>query len=247
MPIMVAHDSPVPLYVQIKEYIRLNIQTGQFLENTRIPSERQLAEQFNVSRLTVSKAINELTQEGLLHSRVGKGTFVSSVKIEQELRTLTSFTEEMARRGQRPSSRVLYAAIEPATTETALALKAASGTKVVILRRVRLADDQPVALETSAILSAVCPDILDGHNFATESLYSILREKYGVIIAYAQQTFEARQPDADEIHALHLDPHTPILGITRVTYNAQEQPIEFVRSAYRGDRYKFNAVLRYGE
>lgn len=243
----VAHDSPVPLYVQIKEYIRLNIQSGTFLENTRIPSERQLADQFNVSRLTVSKAINELTQEGLLHSRVGKGTFVSSVKIEQELRTLTSFTEEMGRRGQRPSSRVLYASVDPANHETAKALQITDGTKVVVLKRVRMADEQPVALETSAILAAVCPDILQSHDFSRQSLYSVLREEYGMAIAFAQQTFEARQPTEDEVKALHLEAYTPILGIARVTYNAQEQPIEFVRSAYRGDRYKFNAVLRYGE
>lgn len=244
---MIAHDSHVPLYVQIKEYVRLNIQTGVFPENSRIPSERQLAEQFQVSRLTVSKAINELMQEGLLHSHVGKGTFVSSTKIEQELRTLTSFTEEMTRRGQRPSSRVLYSAVEPVSMEVAKALLLPTGSKVVVLKRVRLADDQPVALETSAIVAAICPAILEKHDFAKESLYQVLREECGIRITYARQIFEARQATPEEYDALHLDSHTPILGIIRVTYNAQEQPIEYVRSAYRGDRYKFNAILRYGE
>lgn len=244
---MIAHDSHVPLYIQIKDYIRLNIQAGVFPENSRIPSERQLAEQFQVSRLTVSKAINELIQEGLLHSHVGKGTFVSSTKIEQELRTLTSFTEEMIRRGQRPSSRVLYAAVEPASSEVTKALLLPAGTKIIVLKRVRLADNQPVALETSAIVAAICPGIVDKHDFSQESLYQVLREECGIRIAYARQTFESRQATPEEQEALHLDPHTPILGITRVTYNAQEQPIEYVRSAYRGDRYKFNAILRYGE
>lgn len=244
---MIAHDSSVPLYIQIKDYIRLNIQAGVFPENSRIPSERQLAEQFQVSRLTVSKAINELIQEGLLHSHVGKGTFVSSTKIEQELRTLTSFTEEMIRRGQRPSSRVLYAVVEPASSEVTKALLLPSGTKIIVLKRVRLADNQPVALETSAIVAAICPDIVGKHDFSQESLYQVLREECGIRIAYARQTFESRQATPEEQEALHLDPHTPILGITRVTYNAQEQPIEYVRSAYRGDRYKFNAILRYGE
>lgn len=244
---MIAHDSHVPLYIQIKDYIRLNIQAGVFPENSRIPSERQLAEQFQVSRLTVSKAINELIQEGLLHSHVGKGTFVSSTKIEQELRTLTSFTEEMIRRGQRPSSHVLYAAVEPASSEVAKALLLSSGTKIIVLKRVRLADNQPVALETSAIVSAICPGIVDKHDFSQESLYQVLREECGIRIAYARQSFESRQATPEEQEALHLDPHTPILGITRITYNAQDQPIEYVRSAYRGDRYKFNAILRYGE
>jgi GntR family transcriptional regulator len=104
---MAKHDSPVPLYVQIKDYLRLNIQNGVFAVNERIPSERKLAEQFDVNRLTVSKALSELAQEGLIYSRVGKGTYVSPARIDQALQSLASFTEDMSSRGKKASSRVL--------------------------------------------------------------------------------------------------------------------------------------------
>ena len=172
------HDSPVPLYVQIKDYIRLNIQNGIYAVNERIPSERQLAEQFGVNRLTVSKALSELTQEGLIYSSVGKGTYVSPAKINQTLQSLTSFTEEMSSRGKTASSRVLYSGIEPASTEVAKALSILPGVEVVVLHRLRVADALPIALEKSHIINALCPDILEKHDFSRKSLYQVLRSEY---------------------------------------------------------------------
>ncbi len=240
---MTRHDSPVPLYVQIKDYIRLNIQNGIFAVNERIPSERQLAEQFGVNRLTVGKALNELAQEGLIYSRVGKGTYVCPTKIDQMLQSLTSFTEDMSSRGKKASSRVLYSSVDPADQEVAKALSILPGAEVVVLYRVRLADTLPVALERSHIIYALCPDILNNHDFSRESLYQVLREAYGLRLTHAHQTIEAVIAGEAEQHALEAGPCTPILSITRVTFNESEQPIEYVRSAYRGDRYKFYTVL----
>jgi GntR family transcriptional regulator len=238
------HDSPVPLYVQIKDYIRLNIQNGIYAVNERIPSERQLAEQFGVNRLTVSKALSELTQEGLIYSSVGKGTYVSPAKINQTLQSLTSFTEEMSSRGKTASSRVLYSGIEPASTEVAKALSILPGVEVVVLHRLRVADALPIALEKSHIINALCPDILEKHDFSRESLYQVLRSEYHLRLTHAHQTIEAHTAGEDEREVLDAGPCTPILRITRVTLNNEEQPIEYVRSSYRGDRYKFYTVLR---
>lgn len=238
------HISPKPLYAQIKEYILLNIQSGVFPQDSKIPSEREMAEQFHVSRMTVTKAIQELVRDGLLYSRVGKGTFVRPHTIDQQLDSLTSFTEEMGQRGQRPSSRVLQAIIRPAEAEIAHALDILPGAEIVVLRRVRLADKQPVAVETSALMAALVPGILDHHDFARESLYDVLRSEYGLTMAYAEQTIEARHAAHDESLALDVDAGSPILHMTRITYNDMNRPIEYVRSAYRGDRYKFRAVLR---
>jgi GntR family transcriptional regulator len=231
-----------PLYVQIKDYIRLNIQSGVFAPDSCIPSERNLARQFGVSRLTVNKAIKELIQEGLLYARVGKGTFVNARTIDQELENLTSFTEEMQRRGQNATSRILYAAVESANAEVAKALNILPGAEVMVLSRVRLADDMPIALETSSVIAALCPGILQRFDFTSESLYRVLRKVYNVHIAYAEQVIEARQATRYEAEALEIDPRAPILQITRVTYS--DRPFEYVRSAYRGDRYKFRALLR---
>lgn len=238
------HDSPVPLYVQIKDYLRMNIQNGVFEVNQRIPSERQLAEQFSVNRLTVSKALSELTQEGWIYSRVGKGTYVSPPKIDQTLQSLTSFTEDMNSRGKKASSRVLLARVIPANSEIARALTILPGAEVVAIHRVRMADGLPVALERSHIFYALCPGILESHDFSRESLYRVLREEYHLHLTHAHQTIEAVIAGEDEQDVLEAEPGMPILSVTRVTYNENDQPIEYVRSSYRGDRYKFYTVLR---
>lgn len=241
---MAKHDSPVPLYVQIKEYLRLNIQNGVFGVSERIPSERQLAEQFSVNRLTVSKALNELTQEGLIYSRVGKGTYVSPPKIDQTLQSLTSFTEDMRSRGKKASSRVLYASVDPADNAVAKALSILPGAEVVVLHRVRMADALPVALERAHIIYALCPGILDRHDFSEESLYRVLREEYHLRLTHAHQTIEAVIAGEAEQNVLDAGPCTPILSMRRVTFAENEQPIEYVHASYRGDRYKFYTVLR---
>lgn len=241
---MANHDSPVPLYIQIKDYLRLNIQNGVFPVNTRIPSERRLAEQFGVNRLTVSKALDELAQEGLVYAQVGKGTYVAPVKIDQTLQSLTSFSQDMQRRGYMPSSRVIYAGIDPASPEVARALSIPSGAEVAVLERVRLADGQIIALEQSHILYAVCPGILANHDFSRESLYHVLRTDYRLRLTHAHQTIEAQVVTAGTYQHLEAEPGTPVLSITRVTYTEDNTPVEFVRSAYRGDRYKFVTMLQ---
>lgn len=240
---MVSHDSPIPLYVQIKEYLRRSIQTGAIEVHARVPSERELAQQFNVNRLTASRALKELAQEGLIYSRVGKGTYVCPPKINQALQALSSFTEEMQQLGQHASSRVLHAAVEPASEPVARALSILPGVEVMRLVRVRLANGVPIALESSHLLNALCRDILAYHDFARESLYHVLREEYGLRMTYAHQTIEAQVASEGELRALECKAGTPILSIVRVTYTEADQPVEYVRSAYRGDRYKFHTEL----
>src|SRR5690606_40447396 len=106
---MVDANSPKPLYEQIKDYILTNIHSGNFQPNSRIPSERSLSAKFGVSRLTVNKAIKELEQAGWVRIQIGKGTFINEAQIDQELETLTSFSEDMAKRGRQPASRVIVA------------------------------------------------------------------------------------------------------------------------------------------
>jgi GntR family transcriptional regulator len=233
-----------PLYEQIKDYILLNIQSGAFEPDTRIPSERELSEQFNVSRMTVTKALADLTHAGILYARVGLGTFVSARPIDQQLEALTSFTEDMSQRGQRASSRVLIARQGKAGEDDARHLRLLAGMPVVTLQRVRLADNEPIALETCTLNAALCPRLLEHHDFARESLYGVLRGEYGILMRYAEQTLEARAATEVEARALEISPGSPVLGIVRVTYSEDDYPVELVRSAYRGDRYKFHAVLK---
>lgn len=233
---------PVPLYQQLQATLRAQIESGQLRTHERLPSERDLSEQFGVSRMTVRQALDALAQQGLIYGKVGKGTFVSEPKIDQQLVALTGFSEEMQRRGQASSSRVIKAAILAATKDIANALQIEPKTKVFNLIRVRLTNGAPLAIENGYLPAHLCPEI-STHDFARESLYDILRNQYGWRLVRAQQTVEARLANEDEIELLDLRKPAPILAIERITMVEQGFPIEYVRSAYRGDRYKFSAML----
>ncbi|MEO1644759.1 MAG: GntR family transcriptional regulator, partial [Chloroflexota bacterium] len=148
---MLDKSSSQPLYEQIKDYILERIASGEYSPHSRLPSERKLSNHLAVSRLTVSKAIKQLVQEGLLYTQVGKGTYVATDPIQQQIDTLSSFTEEMKIRGQTTSSRVLSARVKSASAEVAEILNIPLGIDVVELERVRMVAQQPMAIEQSTI------------------------------------------------------------------------------------------------
>ncbi len=237
--------SSEPFYIQIKNYLQLQIQTGAYPVGARLPSERELAEQFNVSRMTARQALLLLGREGLIYTRVGKGTYVSPPKFDQDLDALRSFTEEMREHGVEPSSRVLEAVLRPAEADVAAQLGIAPGAEIVVLSRVRLADGKPLAIETTHLAHQACPGILEGHDFSRESLYSVLRREYGWVLVWADQIIEARLPQPHERRLLGIDRQTPVLSIRRTTYSRHDLPVEFVYSIYRGDQYQMRAILRH--
>ncbi len=241
---MIDLESAKPLYEQIKTYILNNIQAGVFAPDQRIPSERALSEQFGVNRQTVKRAIDELTQSGVLYVQIGKGTYISRPKIAQQLEQLTSFSEDMALRGQRASSRVLECAVMPAPAEIARALRQPPGTLIVRLVRLRLADSTPMAIERSHLLAERLPGIAERHDFARESLYRVLRETYCIRLTHAEQSIEARLATDDEAALLSIAPGAPILHMVRLTYVESGDLFEYALSAYCGSRYRFQAILR---
>jgi GntR family transcriptional regulator len=245
--VVLQHESSIPLYIQIKELLEKQIQSGEYAVGARLPSERELAQCYDVSRMTARQALRALAQEGVTYSRVGKGTFVSAPTINQELQALTSFSEDMRLRGIQPSSRVLSAEIRPAGSEIAARLQLPLGTDTVVLKRVRLADNRPLALEMTHLPHRLCPGLLAQHDFAHESLYEVLHCEYGWTLVWADQVIETRLPEESECRALDLDQRTPILKFTRVTFNEQNLPVEFVRSVYRGDQYRLRTILHYTE
>lgn len=241
---MLDTKSSKPLYEQIKDFILHGIHSGTYIANEKLPSERNLSDHFGVSRLTVNKAIKELVNDGWLYVQIGKGTFISDEPIDQQLETLTSFSEEMAKRGQATSSNVLKAELIEATTEMSRQLNIPLSAGIICLKRIRLVGGRPVALEISHIIASYCIDLLDNHDFSQESLYSTLRDDYGITLTHAEQTFEARAVADTEAQHLELASGDPVLAISRVTFTANNQPLEYVQSVYRGDKYKFRAVLR---
>lgn len=240
---LVNHESITPLYIQLTEHLQAQIEAGVYKVGARLPSERELSQLHNVSRMTARQALQLLVQKGFANSQVGKGTFVSQPKINQELRELTSFSEDMRNRGWRPSSRVLRAEIHPANEVVAKHLSISPRSDAVILERVRYVDDKPLALETSYLSHNLCPDILRDHDFSHESLYEVLRVFYGMRIVWAEQSIEARLPNKVEREALELNMYDPVLSLTRVTFNDRDEPIEFVTSVYCGSSYQFRTIL----
>jgi GntR family transcriptional regulator len=139
------HESTTPLYIQLKEHLRMQIEAGVYPSGARLPSERELAQTFQMSRMTVRQALQLLAKDGFVTSHIGKGTYVRRPRIAQELRFLTSFTEDMRQRDMTPSSRVIRAALDHADEDVAEHLRVAVGAETVLLSRVRLADMLPQA------------------------------------------------------------------------------------------------------
>ena len=235
-------NDPLPLHVQLLKTLRADIDAERLAPHQRLPSERDLCLRFDVSRMTVRQALAELAREGLIYSRVGKGTFVSEPKIDQQLKTLSGFSEDMNRRGSTPSSRVLQAKLCPVNNDLAQMLRVPIGTEIVLLTRVGLADGLPLAIETTHHPHYLCPNLLQ-HDFSVESLYAVLEREYGLRLTRADQTIESRLASSRELSLLHLVPPAPLLVMQRLTFTDQEVLIEYVQSAYRGDRYKFRSSL----
>jgi GntR family transcriptional regulator len=238
---MLNKHSPVPLYLQLKKLLEAQVASGELPPHGRVPSERELSEQYDISRMTARQALTELIQEGRLYTSRGKGTFVAEPKIRQSVQSLTSFTEDMRARGLTPTTRLVRLELTRASDPIALRLRIAVGAPVVCVERLRLADDEPMALETACLAFDGAERLvslgLEG------SLYAVLREQFGIIPCEAVQEFEAMLARPRERALLHLSEGSPVLAIQRTSFDADQRPFEFVQSIYRGDRYRFVARL----
>jgi GntR family transcriptional regulator len=206
-----------------------------------IPSERQLSTDLGVSRLTVRAALDDLVREGYLVRRRGSGTFVSEPKISQEL-TMTSFTDDMRRRGMRPASRTLELRVAPAGARLGRLLHVSPSEPVVIARRLRLADGESMAIETLHVRETHVPGLTQ-KDLEERSFYELLSDRYGIVITGGEQTIEPTVTDEEESSALGVPLHSPAFRFERVTHSAAGEIVEFVESIYRGDRYKLVTAL----
>ena len=207
-----------------------------------IPSERQLSSDLGVSRLTVRAALDQLVREGYLVRRRGAGTFVREPKIAQEV-TMTSFSEDMRQRGMRPGSRTLSLETTLAGAYLGRCLHVSPSERVVVAKRLRLADDESMAIETLHVPDAIVPG-LTRRDFDDASFYDLLTNRYGVEIAGGMQTIEPTVTNEEESEALDVPLHSPAFQFERTTRATDGRIVEFVRSIYRGDRYRLVSELR---
>jgi GntR family transcriptional regulator len=209
-----------------------------------IPSERQLSSELGVSRLTVRAALDDLVREGLLVRRHGSGTFVSEPKIAQEL-TMTSFTEDMRRRGLSPASRTLELRVAPAGAHLGRLLHVSPSEPVVIISRLRLADRETMAIETLHVRESLVPG-LSAADLERQSFYELLLDRYGIDVVGGTQTIEPTVTNETESEALGVPLHSPAFLFERTTRSSTGEIVEHVRSIYRGDRYKLITELSRG-
>ncbi|WP_405744435.1 GntR family transcriptional regulator [Streptomyces sp. NBC_01525] len=229
----------VPKYYRLKRHL-LEI-TETLPPGTPVPPERALAAEFDTSRTTVRQALQELVVEGRLERIQGKGTFVAKPKVSQALQ-LTSYTEDMRAQGLEPASQLLDIGYVTADDRLAGLLDIATGGRVLRIERLRLASGEPMAIEITHLSAKRFP-ALRRNLVKYTSLYTALAEVYDVRLAEAEETIETSLATPREAGLLGADVGLPMLMLSRHSRDAQGRPVEWVRSVYRGDRYKFVARL----
>jgi GntR family transcriptional regulator len=207
---------------------------------TAIPSERQLSADLGVSRLTLRAALDDLAREGYLVRRRGSGTYVQQPKISQEL-TISSFNDDMRRRGMVPGSRTLSMTTISAGARLGRFLNVSPSEQIVVVKRLRLADGETMAIETLHIPQALVPGLTP--NALAGSFYELLQDRYGVVIAGGTQAIEPTVTNEEESAALGVPLHSPAFLFERTSRDDAGRTVEFVLSVYRGDRYRIVTEL----
>lgn len=233
-----------PLYQRLKELLQAEIDAGHLNPGDQVPSERELAERFDMSRMTVRHALTEMVNDGTLYRQQGRGTFVARPKIRQKLMGLTSFTEDMVSRGMKPGAHVLSVQVTPASYKARQALGLAEeDAQVLRVDRLRLADGEPMALEVTHLPLPRFAD-LTNESLENTSLYTLLAERHGVRVLTATQTIEPAVTDTTLGRTLQVREGALLLLLERTTFDERGEPVEFVSSHYRADRYKFVVELQ---
>ncbi|GAA2802612.1 GntR family transcriptional regulator [Saccharopolyspora taberi] len=231
-------DGPLPKHVQLREILR-ELAANELLPGSPVPSERELACRYGVSRLTVREAVGQLVADGVLVRVRGKGTFTNRPRIDSALH-LASFTEDMRRRGMRPETELLGSAEQVPPADTAEALGLPPDRPAYWLFRLRKADGEPMAVERGWYHPDRVPGLLDRP--LTESLYTLLDRGYGVRLEQGTQTVLAEGADPETARLLGVRPGSPVLVFRRIS-TAQGRPVEDMTSWYRGDLYQVTMQL----
>ncbi len=224
-------------YLRLKEGIIQAVGDGHYPPHSRLPSQRELGERYGVSHMTVRRAINELIRESVIYTRQGSGLYVAEPKANAELGPLIGFTEDMRLRGMVASSKVLEKRIVAASTILASALAIRVGQPLVFVRRLRLADGEPIAVQNTFLPSQMFPDLLQ-QDLDNRSLYELLVQSYGVRLTEANSAASAELASEEDARLLNLDLPAALLVTEQITYSQAGDPVEFARSVYRGDRYR---------
>ena len=234
---------PVPLYYQLKNNIKDLIKGGSLVNGDAIPAENELAEFLRVSRPTVRQALNELVVEGYLERVKGKGTFVSSPKIDAKfLKRMKTFNEEMEEMGLVPSTAMISIMKIGSRAEINQRLGLGSEDSLIELKRVRSANGEPIMFQETYLPYDSCPGLLE-QDFSKVTLYSTLESLYGIVVHRAEREIEAANAPAGTAKLLHIGTGDAIALVRTIAFAQNDRPIEFSISHYCGNRVKFSVEL----
>ena len=240
---------PIPLHHQVYLDVGAAIDAAEFRPGDRLPPERELAERYGCSVITVRRALTELAREQRIERTQGRGTFVLHPRIDRDLVEPLSFTEEMQQRGLDPETRLVAARPESAGEAVAAALELELGSPILYLERLRVADGEPLLLEQVYLPAERFPGLL-ASDLEHRSLYGILTERYGVHLARARETLEPVLLHAREARLLGRPRRSPALLVEGIAYTHEGAPVEFAHTYVRGDRTRYyverNVVVRPG-
>ena len=229
-------NSFVPLYHQLYESLRHSIDSGQWRPGDQLPTEAELAAMYEISQITIRKALNMLVDAGAIYRHKGKGTFVAQPPITSDLGQMISFEEDMRRRGLKYRTEVLETITAPVSTGTARLLQIEVGEELACIGRLYIVDDEPLCIERSYLAHRICTGILE-RDLASIPLTEILTRDYGLLPGRADHTVRARQAGAEHAKLFKITPEDALLFIERVVYSHRNVPFMFSRVFYRGDRY----------
>ena len=235
-------ETSMPVYVQIAENLFDQIESGELSPGDRLPPERELSDNLGVNRLTLRRALQKLELRGLLTRRQGAGTFVSEQKIEQQAEVIISFTRDMQRRGYIPSAEIIQFEKLSAEKSVVDALKLSLSDLVYSIFRLRLINKEPVLLERLTIPANRFPQF-ERHDLAKRSLYEVMDTEYGVKVTVARQSLEPVIALEYEAEILQVLPGAALMLQRRLSFDQNEQPIEYGKDLYRGDRFRFVTEL----
>ncbi|QBD82965.1 GntR family transcriptional regulator [Ktedonosporobacter rubrisoli] len=228
--------SPMPKYYQVKERIARQIAQEIWMPGMLIPSEAELGQEFQVSRITIRRAISDLIHEGKLYTIQGKGTFVARPKLpERFVHRAFGIYEDLRRQGVSLHTQIVRQQLIPATPEIASRLGLSAGEEVMDLVRVRSVEDEKLLVSTTHIPRALCPD-LHTIDLSSTSLYHVLQTRYGLKIARGVRSLEAVAAGQWEARQLDIALGSPLLLLDSIAYLADGRAFEYSRTFHRGDR-----------
>lgn len=231
--------SPMPIYYQLKQIILEKIKHGEWLPGSLIYSERELSENFGVSRMTIRQAINELVDEGILYRERGRGTFVSQPRIEQF--DVMSFTEAATNKGFHASTHVKAFEIEVPDLSIIEKLGLEEYVDVYYIQRLRMIENEVVGIEEIYLPVSLCKDLQS--NDLSGSLYKILKEGYGYTIDHIMTNLEAVIPENDDLKLFNTKNVVPLLKVTGVNITDTNLKLFYEESVYRSDKYLLNVTI----